>query len=80
MEKSEIREIIKHLYWKGLTPGEFKAELDAIHGTSASVFATVYNWANEFERGRTSTQDEHRSGRPVEVATVEMTDKMQDII
>ena len=62
MEKSEFRAVIKHLYLKGLTPKEIKAELGEVHGTSAPVFATVYNWVNEFKRGSTSTKDEHRSG------------------
>jgi len=53
MEKSEFRAVIKHLYSKGLTPKEIKTELDEVYGTSASVFATVYNWINEFKRGRT---------------------------
>ncbi|XP_023217030.1 histone-lysine N-methyltransferase SETMAR-like [Centruroides sculpturatus] len=80
MEKSEFRAVIKHLYLKGLTPKEIKAELDEVHGTSAPVFATVYNWVNEFKRGRTSTKDEHRSGRPVEVTTPEMIDKIHDMV
>ena len=44
--------------------------MDEVHGTSAPVFVTVYNWVNEFKRVRTSTKDERRSGRPVEVTTV----------
>ena len=52
LEKSEFRAVIKHLYFKGLTPKEMKAELDEVHGTSASVFATFYNWVNEFKRAR----------------------------
>ena len=43
MEKSEFGAVIKHLYLKGLTPKEIKAELDEVHGTFAPVFATVYN-------------------------------------
>ena len=35
--------MIKHLYLKGLTPKEFKAELDDFDCTSVPVFATVYN-------------------------------------
>ena len=61
--------MFKYLYLKGLTPKEIKAELDIAHGTSAPVFETVYNWVNEFKRGRTSTKDEHRSERPAEVTT-----------
>ena len=44
MEKSEFQAVIKHLYLKGLTPKEIKAELDDVLGTSAPMFATVYNW------------------------------------
>ena len=80
MEKSEFRVVIKHLHLKGLTPKEIKAKLDDVHGTSAPVFATVYNWVNEFKHGHTSTKDEHRSGRPVEVTTPEMIDKIHDIV
>ena len=58
--------VIKHLYLKGLTPKEIQTELDEVRGTSVPLFATVYNWANEFKRGRTSTKDKHRLGRPVE--------------
>ena len=65
MERSKFPAMIKHLYSKGLTPKEIKAELDKVHSTSAPVFATVCNWVNKFKRDRTSTKDEHRSGRPV---------------
>ena len=80
MEKSEFRAVIKHFHLKGLKPKEIKAELDAVHGTSAPVLATIYNWVNEFKRGRTSTEDEQRSGRPVEVSTPEMIDKIHDMV
>lgn len=80
MEKSECRAVIKRLYLKGLTPKEIKAELDEGHDISAPVFATVYNWVNEFKRDRISTKDENRSGRPVEVVTHEMIDKIYDMV
>ena len=41
MKKSEFRAMIKHLYLKGLTPKEIKAELDEVHGMSALLFSTV---------------------------------------
>ncbi|KAG5309238.1 SETMR methyltransferase, partial [Acromyrmex insinuator] len=63
MEKNEFRAVIKHLHMK-----EIKAELDNVHNTSAPAFATVYNWVNEFKRGRTSTCDAN------------LIDKVHDIV
>ena len=80
LEKSEFRAVNKHLYLKSLRLKEIKAELDEVHCTSAPAFATVYNWVNEIKRGRTSTKDEDRSGRPVEVTTPEMIDKIHDMV
>lgn len=80
MEKNEFRAVIKHCHLKGKTSKEIKSELDEVHGISAQSFKTVYNWVNEFKRGRTSTNDEHRSGRPIVVATPEMIDKIHDIV
>ena len=80
MEKNELRAVIKHFYLKGKTPKEIKAELDDVHGTSAPAFKTIYNWVNKFKRGRTSTSDEHRSGRPLEVSTPEIIDKIHDMV
>ena len=71
--------MIKHLHMKGLTTKKIKAELNNVHSTSASAFATVYNWVNEFKRG-TSTCDASRSGRPIEAATPEIIDKINDIV
>ncbi|GBM44794.1 hypothetical protein AVEN_148296-1 [Araneus ventricosus] len=79
-EKNGFREVIKHFYLKGLTPKEIKAELDDVHGTSATAFAIVYNWVNEFKRGCTSTNDENRSGSPVEVTSSEVIDKIHDMV
>ena len=80
MEKSEFRAVIKHLYLKGLTPKEIKAKLDKIHGTSVPVFATRYNWVNEFKRVHTSSKDEHCLGRSVEVTIPEVIDKIHDMV
>lgn len=80
MEKNEFRAVIKHFHLKGLTPYEIKNELDSVHGTSAPALATVYNWVNEFKRGRTSISDEPRSGRPVEASTPEIINKIHDMV
>ncbi|XP_071446103.1 uncharacterized protein [Hetaerina americana] len=80
MEKNEFRAVIKHYYLKGSTAKEIKAELDEVHGSCAPSYATVYNWINKFKRGLTSTNDRHRSGRPVEVSSSEMIDKIHDMV
>ena len=40
----------------------------------------MYNWVNEFKRGRTSTCDDPRSERPVKVATPEIIENVHDMI
>jgi histone-lysine N-methyltransferase SETMAR len=55
-------------------------ELDSTLGESAPSFTTVKYWAVEFKRGRTSCQDEHRSGRPIEVTTPEMVKKFHKMV
>jgi len=65
---------------KGLTPKKIKTELDNVHSTSAPAFATVYNWMNEFKRGRTFTCDTPRSGCPIEAATPEIIDKVHVLL
>lgn len=80
MEKSESRAVIKYFHLKGLKPKEIIDEIKTVLGEHAPSNATVYNWVNEFKRGRTSTSDAERSGRPKEVTTQEMVEKIYEII
>ena len=50
MEKSEFRAVIQYLHLRGLTPKVIKTELDEVHGMTVPVFATVYNWVNDFKK------------------------------
>ncbi|EFN83711.1 Histone-lysine N-methyltransferase SETMAR, partial [Harpegnathos saltator] len=54
--------------------------LDPTLEESAPSFITVKYWMAEFKRGRTSCQDEHRSGRPNEVTTPEMVKKIHKMV
>jgi len=40
----------------------------------------VHNWVQKFSEGRTTIEDEHRAGRPVEIATPETLQCVEDII
>ncbi|GFY15494.1 mariner transposase [Trichonephila clavipes] len=72
MEKIGHRYVIQYFYLKGLSSTNIKAEPDSTLGESAPSFTIVKYWIAEFKRGRTSYQDEHRSGsRPNYVTRLE---------
>ena len=72
--------MIKHFYLKKWTTAQIKAKLEEVHGDSAPAFKTIYFWIKKFKRGRTCTEDPARSGRPVEVATKEVIEKVHGIV
>ncbi|KAJ3662521.1 hypothetical protein Zmor_006866 [Zophobas morio] len=76
MEKIGHRYVIQYFYLKGLSPTNIKAELDSTLGGSAPSFTTIKYSVAEFKQGRTSYQNEHRSGRPNDVTTRGMVKKI----
>ena len=64
--KVEYRAVIRYLYLKGKTGKEINGELADVYGSSAPSYAQVKFWVGEFKRGRTSLEDEARSGRPLD--------------
>ena len=64
--KVEYRGVIWYLYLKGKTGKEIHGELADVYGSSAPSYAQVKFWVGEFKRGRTSLEDEARSGRPLD--------------
>ena len=61
--KVEYRAVIRYLYLKGKTGKEIHGELADVYWSSAPSYAQVKFWVEEFKRGRTSLEDEARSGR-----------------
>ena len=49
-------------------------------GKAVPSYATVKRWVAEFKCGRQSLEDDPRPGRPVNVATPEMVNKVHDIV
>ena len=64
--KVEYRAVIRYLYLKSKTGKEIHVELADVYGSSAPSYAQVKFWVGEFKRGRTSLEDEARSGRPLD--------------
>ena len=70
--------VIKYFHSKG--PTNVKAELDSNLRESAPSFITIKYWEAGFKRDRTTCQDEHRSGRQNEVTTIEMVEKIHEMV
>ena len=65
---------------KGKTGQEIHYELTNVYGSSAPSYAQVKFWIGEFRRGRTSLEDETRSGRPSDATDEEMYNKVRDLV
>ena len=78
--KVEYRAVIRYLYLKGKTGQEIHCELTNVYGSSAPSYAQVKFWVGEFKRGRTSLEDETRSGRPSDATDEEMCNKVRDLV
>jgi len=80
MDKIEIRAVIKYFVLKGLSPTDIQSEFRNTLGDSSPSFSTIKKWAAEFKRGRTSIQDDERSGRPKTATTEENVAKIHNAI
>ena len=69
-----------YLYLKGKTGKEVHGELADVYESSAPSYAQVKFWVGEFNRGRTSLEDEARSGRPLDATDEEMCKKVWDLV
>ena len=78
--KVEHRAVIQYLYLKGKMGKEIHGELANVYGSSAPSYAQVKFWVGEFKRGRTSLEDESRSGRPLDPTEEEMRKKVRDLV
>ena len=80
MDKTEQRTVIKYIHLKNMTPKEIHADMINTLGDTAPSYSKVKEWCASFKRGRTSTEDEHRSGRPCQVASQENVDSVLDTV
>ena len=78
--KVQYRAIIRYLYLKGKTGKEIHGELADVYGSSAPSYAQPKFWVVEFKRGRTSLEDEARSGRPLDATGEEKCKKVWDLV
>jgi transposase len=55
-------------------------EMLPMYGEHCLSRQAVHNWVKKFSEGQTSNEDEHRAGRPVEIAIPETLQRVEDII
>ena len=78
--KVEYRVVIWYLYLKGKTDKEIHGMLTDVYGSAAPSYAQVKFWVGEFKRGRTSLEDEARSGGPLDATGEEICKKVRDLV
>ena len=72
--------LIKHYLLCGKTLSETKAKLDKYYSDHTPSFEMVQKYFTEFRRGPTSTETIPSPGRPNEITTPEMINKIPDIV
>ena len=78
--KVEYRPVIRYLYLKVKIGKEIHGELADVYWSSAPSYVQVKFWVGELKRGRTSLEDEARSGRPLDATDEEMCKKIRDLV
>ena len=72
--------IIFYNFQRQLTQQPCIDELNSIVGNEAPTRTSVYRWYGEFNRGRSSLQDEFREGRPKSVVVPETIDAVRQLV
>ena len=74
LNRKHFHAIIFYNFRRGLTQQQCINELNSTFGDEAPSRTSVDRWYGEFNRGRSSLQDEFRESRPKSVVVVETID------
>jgi [histone H3]-lysine36 N-dimethyltransferase SETMAR len=70
-----------YYHWKrGLSPSDCKVKMDNALSTGAPHLATICRWYTEFKRGKTTFEDDPRSGRPSTAVTDENINAVRALV
>jgi [histone H3]-lysine36 N-dimethyltransferase SETMAR len=74
------RDIIFFLWKEGVPGAQIEERLTGVFGEAALGKRAVYQWIQRFKDGRTTTDDDDRSGRPCSSATAENIQAVEELI
>ena len=65
----EQRGVVRFLWEKNMESKDIHKEMLPMYDEHCLSRQAIHNWVQKFSEGRTSIEDDHRAGRPVEIAT-----------
>ena len=75
-----FRAVIKFLTKEGAKSKEIHRRMADVYGDSSPKYSTVAKWSAEFKHGRDSLEDDPRPGRPADVISQEMIDRVERLV
>lgn len=78
--KFEHRAVIRFLMLEGETCVNIHTRMVNVYGGDAPIIRTIQNWVWEFKRGKSSLEDEPRSGRPLTATTQDKIDAVRSLV
>ena len=76
----EFGAVIKFLTKEGAKAKEIYRRMADVYGGSSPKYSTVAKWSEEFKRGRDSLEDDPRPGRPADVISQEMINRVERLV
>ena len=76
----EFRAVIKFLTKEDAKAKEIHRRMADVYGDSSPQYSTVAKWSAEFKRGRDSLEGDPRPGRPADVISQEMIDRVERLV
>ena len=80
LNREHFRAIIFYNFRRGLTQQQCMDRLNSIFGDEAPSRTSVYRWYSEFNRCRSSLQDEFREGRPKSAVVPKTIEAVRELI
>ena len=79
-QNTEFRAVMKFLTKEGAKAKEIHWHMADVYGDSTLKYSTVAKWSAEFKRGWDSLKDDPRPGRPADVISQEMIDRVERLV